>query len=221
MTQFELLTFDCYGTLIDWELGMRNALKMLAQKKNLSLDMEKIPERYIEIELKVEQEKYRKYREVLTIGVRKLFNELGIELTVDEERIFADNIPTWPPFAETKEVLEQLKKKYKLVILSNIDEDIIRQSAKLIDVNFDGFVTAEQTKSYKPNHGHWNRMLEVFKIPKEKVLHIAASYIHDIVPAKELGFAAVWINRKNESIKGDIKPDHEFKDLNPLIKLLM
>ena len=220
MNRFELLTFDCYGTLIDWDLGMRDALEKFSKKRNLSLDLEKFAERYIQIELEVEQEKYRRYREVLVIGVRKLFTELGIVLAPDEESMFADTIAKWPPFAETKPVLEQLRKKYKLVILSNIDEDIIRQSAKLIGVKFDGFVTAEQTKSYKPNHGHWKRMLETFKIPKENVLHIAASYVHDIVPAKELGFKTVWINRKSEPIQGTAKPDYEFKDLKPLVELL-
>jgi 2-haloacid dehalogenase len=221
MSQFELLTFDCYGTLIDWELGMKNALKMLVKKKNLSISIENLPKRYIQIELGVEQERYRKYREVLTISVRRLFNELGIELTSDEEKIFVDTIPTWPPFKETKQVLEQLKKKYKLAILSNIDEDIIQQSIKLIGVKFDGVITAEQVKSYKPNFEHWKRMIKNFGLPKDKVLHIAASYIHDIVPAKELDFKTVWVNRKNESIEGSIKPDYEFSNLTPLLRVLL
>jgi len=221
MTQFELLTFDCYGTLIDWESGMKTALRTLIDKRKLSLDVAKLPERYIEIELKLEQERYRKYREILTVGVRRLFNELGIKLTPNEARIFSNSIVRWPPFKETKQVLEQLKKRYRLVILSNVDEDIIQKSAKLIGVKFDGFVTAEQTRSYKPNHGHWKRMLEVFKVPKDRVLHVAASYVHDIVPAQELGFTTVWINRRNESLKGKTKPDYEFANLRPLVQLLM
>ena len=125
-----------------------------------------------------------------------------------------------PPFNETTEVLRKIKEKYKLAILSNIDEDLIKHSIKLIGVEFDGVITAEQVKSYKPSHGHWKRMMDVFKIPKENVLHGAPSYVHDIVPAKELGFQAVWINRKDKKVKGNITPDYEFRDLRPLVNLL-
>jgi len=199
---------------------MKNALRNLTKRRNISFDIESLPERYIEIELEIEKEGYRKYKEVLGLGVRRLFEEKGIMLSSEEEKIFADSINTWPPFNETTEVLRKIKEKYKLAILSNIDEDLIKHSIKLIGVEFDGVITAEQVKSYKPSHGHWKRMMDVFKIPKENVLHVAASYVHDIVPAKELGFQAVWINRKDEKLKGSIKPDYEFRDLRPLIRLL-
>ena len=220
MPRFSLITFDCYGTLIDWESGMKNALRNLTKRRNISFDIESLPERYIEIELEIEKESYRKYKEVLGLGVRRLFEEKGIMLSSEEEKIFADSINTWPPFNETTEVLRKIKEKYKLAILSNIDEDLIKHSIKLIGVEFDGVITAEQVKSYKPSHGHWKRMMDVFKIPKENVLHVAASYVHDIVPAKELGFRVAWINRKNETPKGNIKPDYKFRDLRPLIRLL-
>jgi len=199
---------------------MKNALRNLTKRRNISFDIESLPERYIEIELEIEKEGYRKYKEVLGLGVRRLFEEKGIMLSSEEEKIFADSINTWPPFNETTEVLRKIKEKYKLAILSNIDEDLIKHSIKLIGVEFDGVITAEQVKSYKPSHGHWKRMMDVFKIPKENVLHVAASYVHDIVPAKELGFRVAWINRKNETPKGNIKPDYEFRDLRPLIRLL-
>ncbi|HEX3034530.1 MAG TPA: haloacid dehalogenase type II [Thermodesulfobacteriota bacterium] len=217
MSEFSLLTFDCYGTLIDWELGMRDALEGLVRKKNISLDIESSIERYVEIELEIEHGGYRKYKEVLALGVRRLFQEKAIELTTEEETIFADTIVRWPPFPETREVLRNLKERYKLAILSNIDNDIIRHSVSLIGVEFDAIITAEQVKSYKPSHSHWKRMLEFFDIPKERILHVAASYVHDIIPAKELGFTVAWINRKDEKIKGNMKPDYEFRDLRPLI----
>ncbi|HZX14911.1 MAG TPA: haloacid dehalogenase type II [Thermodesulfobacteriota bacterium] len=220
MPQLPLITFDCYGTLIDWESGMKNALRNLAKKRNLSFDIESLPQRYIEIELEIEKEGYRKYREVLELGVRRLFEEKGIKLSPEEEKIFANSIATWPPFEETTEVLRMLKEKHELAILSNIDEDLIKYSIKLVGVEFDGVITAEQVKSHKPSHGHWKRMMDVFKIPKENVLHVASSYVHDIVPAKELGFRVAWINRKNETPKGSIKPDYEFRDLRPLVSLL-
>jgi 2-haloacid dehalogenase len=219
MPQFHLITFDCYGTLIDWELGMKNALKGLVECRELSLDIGSMPQRYIEIEIEIEREDYRKYKDVLALGVRRLFEEKGIDLTSHEEKIFADTIKKWPPFAETAEVLRRLKEKHKLAILSNIDDDLIQDSIKLIDVDFDGVITAEMVKSYKPSHGHWKNMIEFFKLPKENVLHVAASYEHDGVPAKELGFTVAWINRKNEKARC-IKPDYEFRDLRPLVNLL-
>ncbi len=186
MSEFELISFDCYGTLIDWELGMKNALRELAEKKNISINIEKAPERYIKIELEVEKERYRKYRDVLTISLKKLLKE--IELTPEEERLFVSTLPKWPPFTETREVLRELKgRKYKLVILSNIDEDMIKKSIDLIGITFDSVITAEQTRSYKPSHKHWERMLEIFNLSKNKILHVAASYVHDIIPAHKLG----------------------------------
>ncbi|HXG30900.1 MAG TPA: haloacid dehalogenase type II [Thermodesulfobacteriota bacterium] len=220
MSGFSLITFDCYGTLIDWESGMKRALSGLLMRRNLSLDVESLTERYIEIELGIEREGYRRYNEVLMLGVRRLFEERGIGLTPQEERIFADTIIAWPPFEETTEVLKRLKEKYRLAILSNIDDDIIRRSIDLMDVEFYAVITAEGVRSYKPSYGHWRRLIEVFNLPNEEILHVAASYVHDIVPAKELGFRTAWINRKNEKPRGDIRPDYEFRDLRPLVDLL-
>lgn len=219
MPPFHLITFDCYGTLIDWELGMKNALKSLVESRGLSFDIESMPRRYIEIEIEIEREGYRKYKDVLTLGVRRLFEEKGVKLTSHEEKIFVDTIAKWPPFEETTEVLKKLEEKRKLAILSNIDDDLIQHSIKLIGVDFDRVITAERVKSYKPLHGHWKDMMAVFKLPKENVLHVAASYRHDIIPAKELGFTVAWINRRNEEARG-VKPDYEFRDLRPLVNLL-
>lgn len=221
MAPFELITFDCYGTLIDWELGMKDSLQSLLDRKTLSLDVNGLLKRYGEIELEVEQESYRKYREVLSISVKRAFEERQIALRPNEERIFVDTLPLWPPFAETTEVLRKLKEKgYKLGILSNIDDDLIKPSIELMGVEFDGVITAEQVKSYKPSYAHWERMLELFKMPKGKVLHVGASYVHDIAPADELGFTTVWINRKGQQPKGPANPDYEFKTLNPLTEIL-
>lgn len=220
MPEFSLLTFDYYGTLIDWERGMKNALDGLVKKHNLDLDIKSLTERYVEVELEIEQKGYRKYKEILTLGVRRIFEEKDIKLDSQEAGIFADTIRKWPPFEETSEVLKILKKEFKLAILSNIDDDLIQHSIRLIGVEFDGVITAEQVRSYKPSHGHWIRMMEVFQIPKKNVLHVAASYVHDIIPAKELGFKTAWINRKDEKLEGIIKPDYEFRDLSLLLNLL-
>ena len=217
----KLLTFDCYGTLIDWEKGMHDALYNFVRKRHLSLSVDNLSERYIEIELDVERERYRKYREVLTLATKRLLEEQKIDLHSGDEKIFVNSISFWPPFKETSRTLNLLKKKgYKLVILSNIDENLIKKSIKLMGIRFDGVVTAEQVKSYKPSFNHWLRMLKIFKISKDNILHIAASIVHDIRPAKALGFKTVWINRKNEPLPKDVTTDAEFSNLKPLIKIL-
>lgn len=222
MTCFTLLTFDCYGTLIDWELGMKSALKEILTRKGLHSNTDQLIKRYIEIELEIEQETYRKYKEILILGVKKLFAEKNIKLSCSEERVFADTIATWPPFKETKKALKRLKEKYRLAILSNVDNEIIKHSIELIGVEFDGVITAEMVRSYKPSHAHWNKLLELFKpTKKDEVLHVSSSYVHDVVPAKELGFKVAWINRKGEKRPGKYKPDYEFSNLTALADFLL
>ena len=146
---------------------------------------------------------------------------MGFDISDEDALKFADSIYNWQPFPETHDVLSELKQKgYKLIILSNIDNEIIKRSIALMRIDFDGVVTAEEVDSYKPAHGHWQEMLRRFNAQKEEVLHVAASYIHDIIPAKEQGFDAIWINRNNEKPTKEIKPDLEFKDLRPLPEAL-
>ncbi len=221
MPRYEVVSFDCYGTLIDWERGMRDALAGLVGSRGLSLGIDGLLARYGEVEREVEQGPYRKYREVLRMGVERAFQEQGIALTEAEGGIFADTLPSWPRFPETTEVLQQLKDRgYRLVILSNVDDDLIRGSLELMGIDFDGVITAEQVRSYKPSPNHWNRMLESFKVSKEQVLHVGASYHHDIEPGKEQGFTVTWINRKGEAPGGDARPDHQLPDLRGLLTIL-
>jgi len=215
------ITFDCYGTLIDWEGGIRNAVKKLAEKNGFNINLDGISDKYIKVELEVEAEQYRKYHEVLQLSAKKLFKLKGFDISNEDASEFADSIYFWQPFPETHDVLDKLKQKgYKLIILSNIDNEIIKRSIELMQIDFDGVVTAEEVGSYKPAYGHWYEMLKRFNAQKTEVLHVAASYIHDIIPAKEQGFDAVWINRNNEQPTREIRPDLEFKDLRPLPEAL-
>lgn len=154
------ITFDCYGTLIDWESGIREALQKVSEKNNLNLDLTNISDKYIKAELGVEAEQYRKYHEVLQLSAKKLFKQVGFDISDLDAHEFANSIYSWQLFPETHEVLTQLKQKgYKLIILSNIDNQIIKRSIELMGINFDGVVTAEEVGSYKPAHGHWQEML--------------------------------------------------------------
>ena len=128
---------------------------------------------------------------------------------------------SWPRFPETIEVLGQLKAlRYKLVILSNVDDDLIQESIQMLDIEIDGVITAEQVGSYKPSHNHWLRMLERFDVAKEQVLHVAQSYVHDVESAKAKGFAVAWINRHGDVPAGPVRPDYEFSDLRELLTIL-
>lgn len=215
------ITFDCYGTLIDWEGGIRTAAKKLTDKNGFSLSLDGISDKYIKVELEVEAEQYKKYHEVLQLSAKKLFKQEGFDISNEDALDFADSIYSWQPFPETHDVLTVLKQKgYKLIILSNIDNEIIKKSIELMGIDFDGVVTAEEVGSYKPAHVHWQETLKRFNAQKAEVLHVAASYIHDIIPAKEQGFDTIWINRNNEQPTREIKPDLEFKDLRPLPSIL-
>lgn len=215
------VTFDCYGTLIDWEGGIKNAVKKLADKNGFGLNLDGISDRYIKAELQVEAEQYKKYHEILQLSVKRLLKQDGFNVSNNDALEFADSIYSWQPFPETHAVLAALKNKgYKLVILSNIDNEIIEKSISLIGISFDGVVTAEEVGSYKPSYGHWQEMLQRFKAKKEDVLHIAASYVHDIIPAKKQGFDVIWINRNHEKATTEIKPNLQFNNLTPLLEVL-
>lgn len=216
------ITFDCYGTLIDWEGGIRDAAKKLADAKGFDIKLDDISDKYIKVELEVESEQYRKYHEVLQTSAKRLFQKEGFVISDNDALEFANSIYSWPPFPETKESLTKLKNKgYKLIILSNIDNQIIQKSIQLMGISFDGVVTAEEVGSYKPAFGHWEEMLKRVNAKKEEVLHVAASYIHDIIPAKKQGFDVIWINRNHEFPTTEIRPDVEIEDLTPLPELLV
>ena len=221
MPPYQVLTFDCYGTLIDWERGMQDALASLIKKKGLSLSAAQVHRRYAEIEPQIQEGSDRKYREVMRLGVEGAFREFEVSVTSQEADVFGETLASWPKFPDTTKVLTELKARgHKLVILSNTDEDFIRESVKVIGVEFDEIITAERVGSYKPARGHWDRMLDMLQVPKDRVLHVAQSYYHDVVPAKGLGFTMAWINRKSEMPSGAARPDYEFPDLRGVLAII-
>lgn len=212
------LSFDCYGTLIDWEGGIRDALTRVVAAHGLDVAASTLAERYVDTELAVQAEQFLKYHDVLQLTAKRLFATEGVSLPDADARAFADSIYAWQPFAETHDTLAALQAKgYRLIILSNIDNAIIQRSMALMDITFFGVVTAEEIGSYKPNYGHWQTMLQRYGLAQAEVLHVAASYVHDIIPAKEQGYDAVWINRNGEPPSREIRPDAEFRDLRPLL----
>lgn len=195
-SQFECLTFDCYGTLIDWETGILAALKPILEGHHRQLSDDAILELYGTMEAQIESGDYLPYRTVLQRVTQRLGARLSFPLYEGEATALADSLKHWPLFPDTVESLKRLKSRFKLAIISNTDDDLFADTAKVLEVPFDHVITAQQVKSYKPSHGNFERALEVIGLPKEKVLHCAQSIFHDIVPAKSLGIANVWVNRR-------------------------
>ena len=221
MPNYQVLTFDCYGTLIDWEDGMRTALAGVIKNRGLALDPYEVHGRYEELEPVIQETRGGKYVDVMRMSVRETFSHFGIDVTDAEAGIFGDSLASWPKFPDTTEALTEMKNRgYKLVILSNTDENFIRQSIETIGVEFDEVITAEAVGSYKPARGHWDRMMETLGVSKDMVLHVAQSYYHDVVPATGLGFKMAWINRKGQQPWGEARPDYEFPDLKSLLSIL-
>ncbi|MEH2301272.1 MAG: haloacid dehalogenase type II [Nostoc sp.] len=223
--QYKALTFDCYGTLIDWENGILGVLKPLLLTHNTNLDEDQILELFAEFEAEVEKGEYIKYREVLQIVIQKFGERLGFEPTAEELNSLADSIQYWLPFPDTVEALKTLKQNFKLVIISNVDDDLFAFSARHLEVEFDQIITAEQAKSYKPSLNNFRLAIKRIDLPLEHILHVAASVYHDIVTAKSLGLSTVWVNRRADqqgviTIESAIsQPDLEVPDLKTLAAL--
>lgn len=218
---YDVVAFDCYGTLIDWEAGMSAALRDVGRELGVRVTPEKMVRRYQQLELALEQASYRRYRDILKLGLTALFREQGTALGPKDSRAFARTLPTWRPFPEVAATLKALRSRgYRTAILSNIDDRLLAQSLKRIGVPFDYRVTAQGVRSYKPGVKHWQRLLELTGVPKRRILHVAASLVHDIIPAKTLGFNCVWINRHGARALSGTAPRHVYRDLRPLTELL-
>jgi len=208
-------TFDCYGTLIDWNLGIRRELERL-------FGVEAAPrllERYHELEPEIESEPFHTYSEVLTLALERLAQEESIQLPEGEAGALATSLPDWPPFPEVPPALAELRDRgWQLAILSNTDRDLIAASQRQLGAPVDLAIVAEDVKSYKPAHGHWKRFFEATTADRDRHVHVAASLFHDIAPARELGLRSVWINRLGENAEPE--PDRELRDLSELPGIL-
>ncbi len=212
--RFEVLTFDCYGTLIDWETGILGALQGVLAAKGKRIGIEEMFAHYAAIESKLESEGYRSYKETLRAVMDRLGEEIGFEPSGEERDCLVNSLANWLPFPDTVESLRTLKKNYKIAIISNIDDDLFAKTAKHLEVPFDWVITAEQARAYKPSYAVFQYAFERIGIPREQILHVAQSIYHDIVPAGSLGLFTVWVNRrKGEKGTGATPPAEGFPDL--------
>ncbi len=214
LNHFKILSFDCYGTLIDWESGILNALKPIALKNHLNLSDDQILNTYAMLETEIEAGQYQAYRNVLRQVMINFADHFDFILPESETDTLANSVRDWPPFPDTVEALSILKQKYELAILSNVDDDLLSYSSKHLKTQFDIIFTAQQIGSYKPAERNFQHLLENIDIPPDQLLHVAQSIFHDVVPAKKMGLATVWVNRrKGKEGFGATPKAHEFPDL--------
>ena len=194
-SRFEILTFDCYGTLINWEAGLLPAVHRVLSAHGKKMDDATLLKLYGDFEQRSEAGPFMPYRDVLASVVDQFGKELGFTASSEELSSLAHSLSAWDPWPDTVSALHQLKTKYRLAILSNIDDDLFASTRPKLEVEFDEVVTAQQAKAYKPSLKLFELALSRVKAPAHRVLHVGQSLYHDVVPAQALGLATVWVNR--------------------------
>ncbi|MEO8745104.1 MAG: HAD family hydrolase [Candidatus Dormiibacterota bacterium] len=188
------LTFDCFGTLVDWRHGIRTTGELLFPGHGPAfLDA------YIALEAEVEREQFRRYRAVLTDTTRRAAHKLALELKPDDATALVSTIPYWPTFSDVGPALSELRKEgWKFALLTNCDRDIIALTQRRLPAPFDAVVTAEDVSAYKPDPAHFRLFQSTFGASADAWIHVAQSYFHDIKPTSELGITRIWVNRQGE-----------------------
>jgi 2-haloacid dehalogenase len=221
--RFEALTFDCYGTLVDWESGLVSALRPLFRAHGVPwAGDDPVLELFARLEAAAEAGAYRSYRDVLGEVLDGMGAEVGFSAGPEDRTAFADSVGGWPVFQDTTAALRRLARRYRLAIVSNVDDALFARTAEALGVTFDEVVTAEQVGSYKPAPAHFHEVLRRLDLPRERVLHVAQSLFHDVAPAQALGLSCVWVNRRSGGIgsgatpPASARPDLEVADLRAL-----
>jgi len=225
--RFETLTFDCYGTLIDWETGIFTALRPILSAHGKTVDDATLLKLYGDFEQRSEQGAFRPYRQVLESVVRLFGAELGFTPTAEEARSLPDSLGNWRPWPDTVEALRRLKTRFRLAIISNVDDDLFSATRPQLGVELDEVVTAQQAQAYKPSLKVFELALSRVQAPAHRVLHVGQSVYHDVVPAQALGLATVWVNRPSArpgvgAVKAaDAKPDLTVGSLRELAEIAL
>jgi 2-haloalkanoic acid dehalogenase type II len=212
---YDVVTFDCYGTLIDWEGGLATAIMRAAWADGVRLERAAIIRAYMAAEREVEAGAYRAYREVLADSARGVAARLGWRLDPARVSFLAESLPAWVPFPDTNAALERLRAAgYALGILSNVDDDLLAGSRRQFTVEFAHLVTAQQVRAYKPARPHFDAAQRA--VDGRRWLHAGQGYFHDMVPARSLGIPNAWINRNGDTPDDGGKVDREFPTLREL-----
>ncbi len=219
---FTTITFDCYGTLINWEAGILPVLRNVLAAHQQTLSDEAILELYGEFEAQAESGPYQTYRDVLESVVRQFGERCGFRPSPYELPSLHESVPQWPPFSDTIAALQKLQQRYDLAIISNIDDDLFAETSKHFGMEFSAVITAQQARSYKPSLNNFRLALRTLGVEPFRLLHTGQSVYHDVIPAQSLGIKTVWVNRRSARPgvgavrKADGKPDLEVPDLATL-----
>lgn len=225
-SDFDVMSFDCYGTLIDWETGIVRALRPILQAHDVPLSDDRVLEAFAGYEAAAEGGAYMRYRAVLATALQGLgalyqFTPSPVEL----ER-FSTSVGDWPAFPDSAGALARLKQRFKLAVITNCDDDLFAQSSRRLGVGFDWVITAQQAQSYKPSLHNFQVAFERIGVPPARILHVAQSLFHDHVPAKQLGLTSVWVNRRHDkpgsgaTPPAAVMPDLEVPDLQTLAGMI-
>ncbi len=216
------MSFDCYGTLIDWKESVLSILESYFMDSPLNFSREELFRAFLEADREMVSDAYHSYREVLAQVIERMAENLRFSLDPASRYLLSERFAEWKPFPDTVRSLRQLKGIFQLAIISNVDDELFSISNKLLEVEFDYIVTAQQIGSYKPDHRNFQGALEIFNIEKKEHLHVAQSIYHDIIPAKQMGLNTVWVNRYGEPERTDPLefPDLEVPDLQSLVRIL-
>jgi 2-haloacid dehalogenase len=195
--KFEALTFDCYGTLIDWEAGIGAGLRAALGTRGFTADDDELLESYARHEAALEALPYRRYRLILGDAMRAVLAGYGVEPGDDEVAAFGASVGEWPAFSDSADALRVLAERFRLGVITNCDDDLFAASNRRLGLAFDWVVSAEQAGSYKPDERNFLLAYERIGLPRDRILHVAQSLFHDHVPAKALGMSTVWIDRRH------------------------
>ena len=212
------ITFDCYGTLIDWESGIQHFFAQLLAAHHLQgLDPRVLQQRWEEMQFVSIQQPYRPYRQVLRETMRMTLNTWQIPYAEQDLEEFAHAMGRWPPFPDTQQALLELQKLTKTVLITNTDDEIIAETQRTLGVTFDDIITAQQAGAYKPSHKGFLLARHRLGPPVSEIWHAGFGFKYDIVPATELGYTTVWVNRQGEARPVDVKETFLVGDLRTLL----
>lgn len=217
--RFEALTFDCYGTLIDWEAGILAGIRRALAGRQVQPPDDELLERYARAEAALESGPYLRYREILARGLGEVCRGYGVEPGHEAAAAFGASVADWPAFADSAAALARLKTRFRLGVITNCDDDLFAASSRRLGVEFDWIVTAQSVGSYKPNPRNFTIAFDRLGLPRERILHVAQSLFHDHVPAGRLGLSSVWIDRRRglagsgATPAAEANPDATFPDM--------
>lgn len=214
-------TFDCYGTLIDWETGIAAGLRRGLGRAAAGLGDDVLLERYARHETDLEAGPYRSYRDILGESLRRVGAELGTDVAAPDVAAFGGSVADWPAFPDSADALRRLQRRFGLGVITNCDDDLFAASNRRLGITFDWVVTAEQARGYKPRIANFELAFERLGLRRDRILHVAQSLYHDHVPARQLGLTSVWIDRRHDRpgsgatpvVEASAQPSARFPDL--------